>query len=112
MSHKGSWSRVKNHKAWQESPLWNKKKPQSLIEIIKEYPNEMLSYEQGFDIDQYDLPIETYFESIEEVFLDQGNVNLGLLHAHLNEDNNQTKPRIFLITNNQDQTCKVVVWMD
>tara|TARA_B110000503_G_scaffold138932_1_gene226112 strand:+ start:389 stop:529 length:141 start_codon:yes stop_codon:yes gene_type:complete len=23
MSHKGSWNRVKDHKAWNESPLWD-----------------------------------------------------------------------------------------
>jgi len=106
MSHKGSWSRVSNHKAWQESPLWNKPKPQSLIEIIKEYPSEMLSYEKGFDIEQYDLPLETYFKSIEEIPLEA-------ITSDLNELVDNTKPpRIFLITNNQDQTCKVAVWMD
>ena len=72
----------------------------------------MLTYECNFDIEQYDLPLETYFKSIEEVFLEQGEVRLGLLHAHLNEGDSQVKPRIFLITNNQDQTCKVVVFME
>ena len=110
-SHKGSWNRVKDRKAWDECPLWNKSKPTRLIDIIGEYPSETLTYEQGFDIEQYDLPLETHFKSIEEVFLDQGNVKLGLIHAHLNDANNQTKPRIFKITNNQDQTCKIAVWM-
>jgi hypothetical protein len=26
MSHKGSWNRVKNRKAWDECPLWKNKK--------------------------------------------------------------------------------------
>ncbi len=113
MGHKGSWNRVTDYKAWDECPLWNKKKTETrLIDIIKEYPSDMLTYEQEFDIEQYDLPLETYFKSIEEVFLDQGEVNLGLLHAHLNVQESQTKPRIFLVTNNQDQTCKVAVWME
>jgi hypothetical protein len=106
MSHKGSWSRVKDHKAWHESPLWNKKKPQSLIEILGEYPSEMLTYEQGFDLDQYDLPLETYFKSIEEIQLEAITSDLKELADNTNP------PRIFLITNNQDHTCKVAVWME
>jgi len=104
---KGSWSRVSDHKAWQESPLWDKKKPQTrLIDIIKEYPNEMLTYEQGFDIQQYDLPLETYFKSIDEIPLEAITSDLSEMADNIKP------PRIFLITNNQDQTCKVAVWMD
>jgi len=101
---KGSWSRVKNHKAWQESPLWDKK-PTRLIDIIKEYPSETLTYDKGFDFEQYDLPIETHFKAIEEI-------PIGSIASDLSQFTSKTTPRIFLITNNQDQTCKVAVWMD
>ncbi len=63
---KGSWSRVKDIQAWNNSPIWDKK-PTRIIDIIKEYPAETLAYEQGFDIEQYDLPLETHFKSIIEI---------------------------------------------
>ena len=103
MSHKGDWSRVKDHKAWQESPLWDKKKAVRLIDIIGEYPSEMLTYEQGFDIEQFDLPLETYFKSIVEIQLEAIMSDLTML----TDTNNP--PRIFLVTNQQDQTCKVAM---
>jgi hypothetical protein len=106
MSHKGSKSRVQDYKAWHDSPLWNKKKPQSLIEIIGEYPSEMLTYECNFDIEQHDLPLETYFKSIEEIQLEDIKSDLSMLTDTTNP------PRIFLITNNNNQTCKVAIWMD
>lgn len=106
MSHKGSRHRLGSKTAYDECPLWNKKKPQSLIEIIKEYPSEMLTYECGFDIEQFDLPLETYFKSIQEIQLEAITGDLAMLADPTNP------PRIFLITNNNDQTCKVAVWMD
>ena len=35
-SHKGSWSRVKDYKAWQESPLWDKDKKGKAFEEFVE----------------------------------------------------------------------------
>ncbi len=46
MSHKGSWNRIRDYQAWNNSPLWDKK-PTRIIDIIKEYPAETLAYEQG-----------------------------------------------------------------
>lgn len=86
--------------------------PTRIIDIINEYPAETLAYEQGFDIEQYDLPLETHFKSIIELPIDHGSKKMGLLHAHLNDSNNDTKPRVFLITNHNDKTCKLAVWMD
>ncbi len=71
MSHKGSWNRIRDYQAWNNSPLWDKK-PTRIIDIIKEYPAETLAYEQGFDIEQYDLPLETHFKSIIEIPIDHG----------------------------------------
>ena len=36
MSHKGSWNRVKDRKAWDECPLWDKKKKEAEKAKIKE----------------------------------------------------------------------------
>jgi hypothetical protein len=104
MSHKGSWNRVRDIQAWNNCPLWDKK-PTRLIDIIKTYPAEMLTYEAVFDIEQYDLPIETHFKSIIEM-----PIGKNIPDSNLNEST--SKPRVFLITNNQDQTCKVAVWME
>lgn len=111
MSHKGSWNRIKDYRAWNNSPIWDKK-PTRIIDIIKEYPAETLAYEQGFDIEQYDLPLETHFKSIIEIPIDHGSKKMGLLHAHLNDSGSDIKPRVFLITNHQDKTTKLAVWMD
>ena len=34
MSHKGSWNRVKNRKAWDECPLWKNKEKKKENETI------------------------------------------------------------------------------
>jgi len=111
MSHKGDWNRVRDIKAWNNCPIWDKK-PTRIIDIIKEYPAETLTYECNFDIEQYDLPLETHFKSIIEIPIDHESKKMGLLHAHLNESDSQTKPRVFIITNHQDKTTKLAVWMD
>ena len=111
MSYKGDWNRVKDHKAYAECPIWNKTKTR-LIDFISEYPDEMLTYECEFDLEQFDLPLETHFKSITELPLDlTKTAKLGLLHAHLNHDESEEAPRVFLVTNHNGQTCKVAVWM-
>ena len=102
---KGSWSRVKDINAWNNCPLWDKPKTR-LIDILGIYPDEMLSYEAGFDIEMFDLPLEHHFKSIEEIQLEAITSDLDILTDTTNP------PRIFLITNHNGLTCKVAVWME
>ena len=39
MSHKGSWSRVKDTKAWDECPLWKNKEKKKENETINTDPD-------------------------------------------------------------------------
>ena len=110
MSHKGSRSRVTNLTAYQACPVWHNKATR-IIDIIKEYPSETLTYEKGFELESFDLPLETHFKSVDEIPVDGEKAELALIHAHLNESNSEERPRIFKITNHQGQTCKIAVWI-